>query len=231
MAECDFDLMLDIDANNNEFKQKRNVLLTDGLLGNIQIPDVKVIVNKISTIEDVEKMVTIELDCEPSELLQVFIVAIGSFNAAASFIGLDETSDKNYMECKRLEMLEKVEERLNKLKVICQTRDCRIILCSLIPLPGEQDSDSLMLHGYNRELTTILSKLYVEINKSIDEYNKELGVKTPAIHKFFINRYRYQASNQRKIRLSCYRSAAVPKDEVIVEVGKYLEKYLSYLKI
>ena len=75
---------------------------------------------------------------------------------------------------------------------------CKVVLCSLIPLPNEQDCDAA--EPSKKVLTDIVSRLFVEFNKEIDKFN---DVPTPMLKQYLDkgNRSRYP-SGQRKIKVN-----------------------------
>ena len=197
-----------ITVDSGDFRER--FLISDELIGN-SCPDeelkfVGVGKMRLSKAKDV---IIQQLKKKVYHEMPVFLVSVGSYHITASYNGWGEDIEENGVELVK-EGVARFEKSLKSLRKCASKYKCKIVVCGLIQLPSEQNSD--LAAKSKKILTDHVSRLFVECNKSIDKYNTRQGESTLVFKKFLDkgDKQRYPSS-QRKIKMSRFTDEVHPK--------------------
>ena len=190
--------MEELSVSTGDFRDR--YIISDTLLG-YTCPDeeVQMIIRKDLKIKGVKSVIREILENKVFDEEPIFMVSVGSYDATAISNKWDSSLVNNARDFGKslvIKAVDRFQRKLFSLKKFATNQKCTIIMCSLIPLPYEQDSDRVCTA--EKLLKDLVSRLFVEFNKLINEFNGE--VLTPMLKKRLDrgNNHRY-VSGQRKI--------------------------------
>ena len=195
--------MEELSVSTGDFRDR--YIISDALLG-YTCPDdeIQMIIHKEMKIKGVKSVIREILENKVFDEEPIFMVSVGSYDATAIRNKWDSSLVNNARDFGKslvIKAVDKFQRKLFSLKKFGDHQKCTIIMCSLIPLPYEQDSDKVPLS--EKLLKDLVSRLFVEFNKLINEFNGK--VPTPMLKKRLDrgNHHRY-VSGQRKIQYNLY---------------------------
>ena len=186
-------------------------IITDGLVGkSAAVNKCEFLEKEGIKLEHVKGLIKDILGNNTYSKSPAFIVSVGSWNFTASYLGWD-VSDKFTVE----ESAEKIKGALNdfkgilkSLKSFSKSRQCKVILASLIPLPKEQNCDDAK--GKRGFLVDMISRCFIRGEELVEDFNGGKSL-TPIIAKYLVksNRRKY-LTGQLKIKTECYNADDIP---------------------
>ena len=193
------------------------ILVSDQLIGR-RCPDKSVtfISRKNMGLRESRHLIKRELKSIPPGKKVSVLMSVGSFHATAAFNGWTEKSIKRNEVKLFKQALTEVKEELCSLENLSIRFKCKILICSPIPLPKEQDcSYAAQYESEGKQfLTDLVSKLFVEISREVDTFNRRQGGTTLMLHKFLeCGIKQIYVTNQWKINLKKYEEGK-PKKEI-----------------
>ena len=207
-----------ITLDNGDFRTR--FLLGDGLLGKCLDEEITYIMQERMDLVKAVSVIERELNKKVYHEAPVLLVAVGSYQATAAY---NEWSVDNILKDFPNNVtgaVKKFDENLKLLKKTAKNNKCKIVMCSLMPLP-EQNSN--LVKGKEKFLSDQVSRLFVEFNNSIDRYNAKQGESTLKLKKFLDkgDKQKY-VSTQRYIKMSCYTDAEDGQPKLINEMQEKL---------
>lgn len=186
------------------------LLVSDELIGtHCPNSEIKYICSKGMLLDEAYSIIKREL--KGSEKGPI-LVSVGSYHVTAYYNDWNPGSiDGVEVECTK-RALKDFERGLHRFKKLSRRFDVKISMCSLIPLPWEQDCDNTP--DRKAIVTHCLSKLFVKANEYIDEFNKEQQVVTENLKKYMDRgNHNFYMTGQRKIKDSMYNDQGLPTHE------------------
>lgn len=190
----------------------------DGLLKKKVAEEVKHVIKRECLIEDVPYLVNEE---KPSKQ-KVFLISAGSLNATAKGCGWDHSIIKNKSNLVEDAFME-FKKCLLELDNIRRKKRCIIRMVGLLPLPKEQDIDDAPEE--EKELSEMLSRLFVHINNEIKRFNGGGG--TVTLEKFVsLSGQKQFKTGQKKMKFRAYKEGN-PTEETKDNLSRRIIKYLE----
>lgn len=137
-----------------------------------------------------------------------------------------------FSESNKLKRLGEIEEviasKFRRLNEIIKNKNGKMVIANLIPRPIDQSYEHRK--GIKQSLQDFLSRLYIRINKVIQEINMENGLQTPPFQKWLEKSVKQKTSNQKKIYKTRYEADLVhPTQEVVKKIENVIYKILESL--
>lgn len=193
-------------------------LISDGLLVEEDVPNVKHICKPNCMIEDVKDII----NSKSPNNRDVFLVSVGSLNVTAKGCGWDHVIIKGKDDLLG-DACRAFRKCLNELNHMRKKKRCVIRIVGLLPLPYEQNFDKAAPE--KKELCEMLSKLFCFCNNEIRRFNGAGG--TVTLEKFvsMSGKRRYQ-TGQLKIRYDAYEDG-MPTSATKASLSKKITDHLN----
>ena len=201
------------------------LLVSDELIGtNCPNSSIKYISSKEMFLDEARSVIKSELKGHEQGPV---LVAVGSYHISASYNGwTPESIDGCEVQCVK-DALICFEKELHRFSKLSRKFGVKISICSLIPLPNEQDCDNTP--SRKAFLTHIISKLFVKANEAIEQYNNAQHVTTLKLKKFMDEgNHNFYMTGQRKIKKNKYNEKGLPNARAVnILMNKSVDKIIS----
>ena len=173
----------------------QSVLIHDGVLqSNMRDHEqVTTIQHKSYTLDDFINSIEEDLKTLPYQTPPAILISAGHEDISRHGMVKEFPFSENNKSKRLGEIGDEIARKFRRLNDIVKNNNGKLVIANLIPRPIDQSYEHR--RGIKQSLQDFLSRLYVRINKVIQEINMENGLQTPPFQKWLEKSVKQKTSN------------------------------------